>query len=312
MNTKLTAAVISLLLAASQHHHVVQAKQNIRATRASAASMVDSSLKGESFRIFELEWGERDFLSLSMSMSTSDGLCDGGIIGNGICANGECCSPFGWCGTGPDYCVETTTPPTPVETVVPVNSGFSLVLTNDYDMDPSILASISNTFFSYYPHIVNVYSPNATKSLTIHISSDCDWGVPGWTSWHEVTLGGPCVEQWLGASGMVVHEITHVAQSTWQNVPGHFIEGFADFVRDETGVDVGGDGWMIPQGYEGGHYTDGYGTTAAFVKWMLANNLFVLQDLITAFQDGSYSDEYTWPALTGKSLDDLWGLYSGV
>ena len=30
--------------------------------------------------------------------------CGGGFVGNGICLDGTCCSPYGWCGTTPQHC----------------------------------------------------------------------------------------------------------------------------------------------------------------------------------------------------------------
>ena len=34
--------------------------------------------------------------------------CGGGNVGNGVCSDGTCCSPYGWCGTGSAYCVSGT------------------------------------------------------------------------------------------------------------------------------------------------------------------------------------------------------------
>lgn len=308
MKIELTLAVISLLMASNRLQHV-QAKHSLRAARAEGALKDNSALNEESFTA-PSQW----MADFNLSMDTSDGTCDGGNIGNGICANGECCSPFGWCGMGPEYCVGTegitTTPPTVFETSPLENSGFSLVLTNDEDIDPSILASITSAFFSYYPHIVDVYSPDATKKVFLLVNNQTD-GNPAWAVGDEVTLRGPYLKDIpLDTAGVTVHEITHVAQKAWKNIPGYFIEGFADFIRDETGVDQAmGNSWSLPECYDRGWYTDGYGVTAAFVKWMLANNMFVLEDLISVFRDGTYSDESTWPALTGTGLDDLWGLY---
>ena len=43
-----------------------------------------------------------------------EGTCGkgGGDRGNGICANGKCCSKFGWCGITPAHCSGETFPPT--------------------------------------------------------------------------------------------------------------------------------------------------------------------------------------------------------
>lgn len=39
------------------------------------------------------------------------GTCGGGSRGNGVCADGLCCSPYGWCGTSSAHCADSQPPP---------------------------------------------------------------------------------------------------------------------------------------------------------------------------------------------------------
>ncbi|KAI2491281.1 hypothetical protein MHU86_23300 [Fragilaria crotonensis] len=43
----------------------------------------------------------------------TSGTCGDGNMGNGLCPTaGQCCSTYGWCGVGPEYCTGTTVPAT--------------------------------------------------------------------------------------------------------------------------------------------------------------------------------------------------------
>lgn len=221
------------------------------------------------------------------------------------------CTPLDG-GFRPDICVAgdgsgtSTDPPEP--------SMYTLELSTDSPFDAGILESIQQTFDSYYSVMASFYNPSATRVVKIHIQDEWD-GIPGWAIGDTVTLrANHLLDNPQDAAGVTIHELAHVVQGEWKNVPGYFIEGFADFIRDETGVDqVEGNAWSIPDGYESGQsYQDGYGTVAAFVKWMLVNDYFGLERLIEIFLDGSYSDEVTWPTLTGMTLDQLWETYAGM
>ena len=53
------------------------------------------------------------------SSAHCDGYCGGGQQGNGICANGQCCSQYGYCGSTPEYCSNA---PGPDPTAAPVGA----------------------------------------------------------------------------------------------------------------------------------------------------------------------------------------------
>ncbi len=189
---------------------------------------------------------------------------------------------------------------------------YTLQLSSKADLDSGILETIRHTFDNYYPSMVNYYNPSAARVVEIKIQDEWD-GIPGWAIGDVITLRAYHLDQNpKDTAGVTIHELVHVVQNGWQNVPGYLIEGFADFVRDETGIDKAyGNSWSIPDGYQPGqHYTDGYGVTAAFIKWMVRDNRVLLESLVEAFRDGTYSDESTWPAVFGESIDSYWDLYA--
>lgn len=83
------------------------------------------------------------------------------------------------------------------------------------------------------------------------------------------------------------------------------------FVRDEMPVYDTENDWALPKKYAGGNYTDGYETGAAFLKWLNAHakSRFVLALNSEALKDQIFN-ENVWKLLTGKTLDQLWKLYT--
>ncbi|KAI2497659.1 hypothetical protein MHU86_16846 [Fragilaria crotonensis] len=66
-------------------------------------------------------------VAMMQETERTSGTCGDGNVGNGLCPMaGQCCSTYGWCGVGPEYCTGTTVPatsgplPTPVVTWAPL------------------------------------------------------------------------------------------------------------------------------------------------------------------------------------------------
>jgi hypothetical protein len=100
--------------------------------------------------------------------------------------------------------------------------------------------------------------------------------------------------------GMVIHEITHVAQSL--EGPGWLIEGVADYIR-----------WHVfetPQlpkvDPAKASHEDGYRVTGAFLAWTATNySKTLVRRLNVALRAGAYDDEL-FTVFTGKDLPTLW------
>ena len=58
-----------------------------------------------------LDGGFDSNICVSNDDPTTTGTCGNGDVGDGVCANGQCCSSFGWCGDSPEHCGSSTTNP---------------------------------------------------------------------------------------------------------------------------------------------------------------------------------------------------------
>mmetsp|Transcript_18369 Transcript_18369/g.38545 ORF Transcript_18369/g.38545 Transcript_18369/m.38545 type:complete len:474 (+) Transcript_18369:162-1583(+) len=57
----------------------------------------------------------------TMPPTPSGGTCGSGNVGDGICANRECCSEWGWCGTSSDHCNRSNPTPPPPDPTPPTS-----------------------------------------------------------------------------------------------------------------------------------------------------------------------------------------------
>ena len=128
---------------------------------------------------------------------------------------------------------------------------------------------------------------------------------PGATVGTTIRISVPWIEAHPEDFGMVIHELTHVAQSypAAGSKPGWLVEGIADWVR-----------WWryepesprTPIDRARASYRDGYRTTAAFLAWTSATyDRRLPRTLDRALRTGTYSDAL-WQQATGKGLDALW------
>jgi hypothetical protein len=86
-------------------------------------------------------------LSLAFLLGASAEQC-GSQAGGAVCANGECCSKYGWCGTTPEYCetdcqsnCKTAGTPTP---------SLSATLTGGVDVSSIISSTLFDRMLKYH------------------------------------------------------------------------------------------------------------------------------------------------------------------
>ena len=191
-------------------------------------------------------------------------------------------------------------------------SPYTLVVTGESDLDPSILEDMKCTFYTVYPQLVARFNPAAATTVGMHFVDD-----PGvaWTIGSDTYYNLAAMSGHPKGTDVVVHEIMHVVQGGYSGeVRSWVIEGTADYVRDAYGLRNSEFGWVLPTGYVyGQHYRSGYGVTAAFFKWIDANYRQGLLPVADALDDimrqGQYSGQ-TWVTLTGYDVDTLWRQYS--
>ncbi|MEU3752376.1 basic secretory protein-like protein [Streptomyces olivoreticuli] len=105
-----------------------------------------------------------------------------------------------------------------------------------------------------------------------------------------------------GDAGFLIHEQVHIIQQN-RIVPGHFVEGVADWVRNYH-FEKGG----LPFVRSSDKYTDAYKTTAYFLDHVATHyDGDIVRKLNVAGHDGSYDgDDQWWRARTGKTAQQLW------
>lgn len=110
----------------------------------------------------------------------------------------------------------TTTTPNSEETTVPVNAVFSLVLTNNEDIDPNILTSQSAVFFPSTTSTLLMFTDQMQHD-DFHFHEQQNRMNSAWTSRDTVSLRGNCLkDHWLDIAGTTVHEIINVAEYPWK------------------------------------------------------------------------------------------------
>jgi len=194
-----------------------------------------------------------------------------------------------------------------------VGSPYTIAMSGEAGVDPAHVEAMRCTFFTVYPLLVQRFNPQAATTVGMIFTDD-----PGvaWTIGNNVYYNKAYLASAPLDSDVVVHETMHVVQAGYTGeVPGWIIEGTADFVRDEYGLNNAANGWSIPTGYSyGQNYHNGYGDAAAFFKWIDANyrqgQRPVVDELDDIMRLGQYSEQ-TWVTLTGLTVDQLWQAYSG-
>ena len=195
----------------------------------------------------------------------------------------------------------------------PDGSAFTLDVTGEEALPSSFVQDMRCTFFSVYPALVSRFNLAAPTTVGMHFVDE-----PGvaWTSGTNTYYAIDAMLPYPNGTDVVVHEIMHVIQRGYvSSVPGWYIEGSADYVRDAFGLRKAEFDWVLPAGYESGqHYRNGYRVTAAFFKWIDATYRQNQAPIVDAIDDlaraGTYSAS-SWQALTGYDVDTLWYQYSG-
>ncbi len=144
-----------------------------------------------------------------------------------------------------------------------------------------------------------------TPPETVRLVLKKDLKAPGATSGATIQLSLRWIADHPDDFGMVIHELTHVIQNypPGPKQPGWLVEGIADYIRY----------WKyepeLPRRRVDGtraSYRDGYGTTGAFLAWIVArHDKRIVRRLDAALRAQAYSEELFREA-TGKSLDAAW------
>jgi hypothetical protein len=133
-----------------------------------------------------------------------------------------------------------------------------------------------------------------------------DLAIPGATTGATIQISVKWISEHPDDFGMVIHELTHVIQAYPPGTqPGWLVEGIADYIRYWRFEPEKRHGPVAPTA----SYRDGYGTTGAFLAWLVAKyDHRLVRRLDDALRHGQYSDGI-FRAATGQDLDALWKEY---
>lgn len=145
---------------------------------------------------------------------------------------------------------------------------------------------------------------------TVRLAVKRDLDAPGVTSGGTIQVSLKWITQHPDDFGMVIHELTHVIQNypPDKSTPGWLVEGIADYIRY----------WKyepeIPRPRldpKTAHYHQGYGTTGAFLAWLVKKyDRRIVLRLDAVLRVKAYHPKI-FHDVTGKSLDDLWQEFVG-
>ncbi len=171
------------------------------------------------------------------------------------------------------------------------------------------IALMVDAFFAAYPSMAAEFNPAAPRDVTLEFDPRYD-GVAA-ASGDHIRVSVTYATEQPEDIDLIVHEGFHLVQAyRWDGVPGWATEGLADYVRWRHGRHNRAVCWSLPRHEPAHRYTDGYGVTARFLAWLVAEvapNL--ARDLDAALREARY-DEGFWRERTGRSLDALWQAYT--
>jgi len=161
----------------------------------------------------------------------------------------------------------------------------------------------------WYPRMRNLipsegFEPPTEVSLKI---KKTDKGV-GSTSGTKITISSHWIEKKPTDFGLVFHELVHVIQRYPSGKPWWVTEGIADYLR--WGIYEAKPQSWFPRPKDKTSYKKGYQVTGGFFLWLeTTTSPGIVNKLNAAMRKKEYSDEI-FKKETGKSLEELWILYS--
>ena len=158
----------------------------------------------------------------------------------------------------------------------------------------------------WWPQVAHLLATDdfrPTEQLTLTFKKELKG--PAHRTTDGLFIGVPWITAHPDDFGMIIHEMTHAIQD-YHDAPreaGWLTEGIADYIRywhyepevPRRALDV-----------KKVSYRDGYGTTGAFLAWIMVKyDRRTVRRLDAALRAGKYSDAI-FEEITGKALDPLW------
>lgn len=190
------------------------------------------------------------------------------------------------------------------------NGGITVTFENeDPGLKPLIQDGLIEIIFEVYPKLVQDFNPDARKDLKVKI--DTAYNGVAYAHNGQITISSKWLRQKPEDLDLMTHEVMHIIQSYPHRAgPGWLTEGIADYVRHVYGVNNEGAKWSLPNYSPNQKYTDSYRITARFLLWITEQ---YDKDLVIKLDSNLRNKTYSanlWAEYTGKTLDELWILYT--
>lgn len=180
---------------------------------------------------------------------------------------------------------------------------------NDKTLNLEIEEGFIEIVQNVYPKLMHDFNTNARKDVAIKI--DTTYKGVAYANNGQITVSSAWMHKNPKDLDLITHEIMHIIQNYPNDSgPGWLTEGIADYVRAKYGVDNQSAGWSMTPFSSSQHYTNSYRITARFLTWLSQKyDPLLVNKLDENLRDNTYSSKL-WKEYTGKSLDELWELYS--
>ncbi|MGF1923850.1 MAG: basic secretory protein-like protein [Bacteroidia bacterium] len=166
------------------------------------------------------------------------------------------------------------------------------------------------TFFSVYAPIFNYFNPSVRKDVTFKIDGTYNGVAYANFQTGLVVFGAAYMTANAEDIDVVTHELTHIVQAYPSYNPVWLVEGIADFSRFKFGINNAAANWTLPAFSPSQNYDNSYRITGRFLAW-IDNKIKsgAPKELDAALRNGTYTDA-TWKLVTGKTVQELWAMYS--
>lgn len=144
-------------------------------------------------------------------------------------------------------------------------SPFRLRISNPARLESHLLKGLLDCWTHSYQRMAARFNPQAPAQVDLEVVAGMS--NPGETNGSRVRISAAWIRSHPGDIDVMTHEQFHVVQNYGPGAqPGWAVEGLADYARWKYGLSNAG--WALPEFRADHHWTQGYGVTAAFFRWL--------------------------------------------
>lgn len=166
---------------------------------------------------------------------------------------------------------------------------------------------VTKLLYEVYPEVFDYFANGKYEKVSCTFQ-EMD-GVAYTTGNREMYISAEYLNAHPADVDCITHELIHCAQA----YPGGdvwLIEGITDYGRSLIGRYNDEAGWSLATYAPGQSYTDSYGVTGGFLKYVVDNHNPNMVFLLNASLKNGFCPEKIWTENTGYTIDQLWEMYS--